>query len=139
MKFQTTHPFVAIALVFCIALIQSLRAENRSINGSGNNLANPELGAAQTPFARIALSAYDDGIATPAVGVRNNARVISNLLCASDSDEPNAYSLSDYVWQWGQFLDHDITLSPTSDESFDIGVGRRPAQFHRRATQDQLR
>ncbi|MFT5411376.1 MAG: peroxidase [Verrucomicrobiales bacterium] len=106
-----------------MALIQSLRAENRSINGSGNNLANPELGAAQTPFARIALSAYDDGIATPAVGVRNNARVISNLLCASDSDEPNAYSLSDYVWQWGQFLDHDITLSPTSDESFDIGVG----------------
>ncbi len=86
-------------------------AENRSYDGLGNNIENPEFGAKGARFGRLAPAAYDDGISTPAVGSRENARVISNAVCAAgDGGGTNAYGLSDFVWQWGQFLDHDITL-----------------------------
>ena len=99
-------------------------AEDRSYDGSGNNLIEPTLGAAGTTFPRVAPAAYDDGASAPAVGQRANARTISNALCDAGptGSEPNAYRLSDYVWQWGQFIDHDITRSDSIDEPFFIEV-----------------
>ena len=100
-------------------------AENRSYDGSGNNLLEPTLGAAGTIFPRVAPATYDDGASAPAVGTRANARTISNALCDSGpaGSKPNSYQLSDYVWQWGQFIDHDITRSDSSGEPFFIEVG----------------
>ncbi|MGI9241032.1 MAG: peroxidase family protein [Verrucomicrobiales bacterium] len=98
-------------------------AEDRSFDGLGNNLTLGTLGAAGTNFSRVAPAAYDDGASAPAVGDRANSRVISNAVCHSGSTEPNPYRLSDYVWQWGQFIDHDITLSDSVDEPFFIEVG----------------
>ncbi len=44
----------------------------RKINGSGNNLDKPRLGATGTPFIRLAKAEYEDGVASPA-GVANDA------------------------------------------------------------------
>lgn len=41
------------------------QAKYRPIDGRGNNLANPEYGASDTPFARFAPKGYSDGIYTP--------------------------------------------------------------------------
>jgi len=99
-------------------------AENRSFDGLGNNLSKPEFGAKGTNFLRVAPAAYDDGISTPGVGARKNAREISNFLCDTNgTNTPNPYALTDYVWQWGQFLDHDVTLSFTANEPFFINIG----------------
>ncbi len=44
----------------------------REIDGSGNNLENPDNGATGTPFIRLAAVEFEDGISSPA-GVANDA------------------------------------------------------------------
>lgn len=120
--------------------------EYRTIDGSNNNLARPDQGRANTPLVRIrdvvanplpgfdydALApAYEDGIDVPRgmvdpntpAGVRTwrlpNPRDLSNMVVAQGSQSLlNPRGASDWLWQWGQFIDHDIALEeprPTSD------------------------
>ena len=121
MIFDNSVRIIGVAALITISAPVGI-AEDRSLDGVGNNLSQADLGAAGTMFPRIADAAYDDGASAPAVGSRENARVISNAVCSTSSTEPNPYSLSDYVWQWGQFIDHDITLAVTVDEPFFINV-----------------
>ncbi len=51
-------------------------------------------------------------MASLAGGLRPSPRAISNAVCDQDGSLPNALGASDYIWQWGQFLDHDIDLTP---------------------------
>lgn len=44
---------------------------------------------------------------------RTNARTISNTIVRQDSDIPSRRGLSNMIWAWGQFLDHDIDLTLT--------------------------
>jgi len=94
----------------------------RTIDGTGNNLANPDWGAAAVPFLRSASQAYGDGVGSPAGADRASARAVSNAVAAVLADKPNEKNATDYLWQWGQFIDHDFTETPVSDESFDIEV-----------------
>jgi hypothetical protein len=103
-----------------------------SIDGTGNNLANPDWGSAGTDLLRIAAAAYADGVSAPAGAGLPSARAISNAL--SDQTDPtnpsqdlntvNQKSLSDFIYVFGQFLDHDLDLTTaTSGQSFDIPAG----------------
>jgi len=96
----------------------------RSIDGFNNNLENPEWGQAGLPLLRLAAPAYADGTSAPSGEGRPNVREISNIVFDQQESVLSADSISDFVWQWGQFLDHDIDLTPTSDptEPFDIEV-----------------
>ncbi|MCB1063840.1 MAG: hypothetical protein KDN20_13070 [Verrucomicrobiae bacterium] len=98
--------------------------EFRTIDGSGNNVENPEWGSVEQPFLRGVPADYADGVSAPSGENRPSARVISNALCAQSESRPNRRGASDFVWQWGQFLDHDIDLTPVADpvEPFDIPV-----------------
>jgi len=100
-----------------------LPTEYRSINGSGNNLANPNWGAAQQPFLRLFANGYADSISLPPDG-RPSARAVSNAIAAQTDSILNNKGASDFLWQWGQFLDHDIVETPTIDpaEPFNIEV-----------------
>ncbi len=97
--------------------------EIRSIDGTGNNILNPIAGVAGTPFIRLAPNNYSDGIATPAAGLPS-ARAVSNAIHAQTGSILNPRNASDYLWQWGQFLDHDIDETPIADpaEAFDVAV-----------------
>ena len=53
----------------------------RSYDGSLNNDANPNWGAAGQPMPRIAPAAYADGLGTPITNGKPNVRNISNILC----------------------------------------------------------
>jgi hypothetical protein len=98
--------------------------EFRSIDGTGNNVANPSWGAAETPVLRLLAPAYGDDEGTPSGAGRPGAREISSVVGAQQGSLPNATGASDYLWQWGQFLDHDIVETPVADpsEPFDIPV-----------------
>ncbi|NJL30062.1 MAG: peroxidase, partial [Thermoanaerobaculia bacterium] len=55
---------------------------------------------------------------------RPNPRDISNIVIAQPGPIPNTVKGSDFIWQWGQFLDHDLDLAPGASphEPFDIEV-----------------
>ncbi|MEP2776589.1 MAG: peroxidase family protein [Luteolibacter sp.] len=98
--------------------------EFRSIDGFGNHKTSPEHGSAGETFARMFECAYEDGVDAPAGPDRPSARFISNAVAAQSEDLPNDRMATDFLWQWGQFLDHDITETPTISpaEAFDISV-----------------
>lgn len=89
--------------------------ENRTIDGSNNNLATPQMGAAGVTLDRISDPAYADGLATPSGASRPNARAISNAVAAQTANLINTFRTTDFLWQWGQFLDHDIDLTDGVD------------------------
>jgi peroxidase len=114
-------------------------ADIRSIDGSGNNLAHPEWGRARTPMLRRTAVAYADGADSPAGEDRESARAISNAVAAADRPRPNARGASDILWQWGQFLDHDLDLTlTTTAEPFAIEVPLGDPQFDPAATGTQV-
>ncbi len=80
-----------------------------SLDGSGNNVANPTWGQANRPYLRVAPAAYADGIGAPLTGP--NARYVSNRIF-NDSNQ-NVFSerrVTQWGWTWGQFLDHTFGL-----------------------------
>jgi hypothetical protein len=96
-----------------------LSADVRTINGIANNLAHDTWGAADTALIRMAPAAYPpDGSGDTMVGEsmdapfwRANPRDISNAIVSQTESIVNDRGLSDWVWQWGQFLDHDLDLT----------------------------
>ena len=119
--------------------------EPRSIDGRGNNTANPTWGMAGTGLLRKGPNSYSDGVSTPPTSAPN-PRAVSNSVFAQSRPVPNSLRLSDMFWQWGQFLDHDISLTPTNvqeplpiavpqwDPAFDAdGTGEGAIGFDRSA------
>lgn len=88
--------------------------EARSIRGLGNNLLRPELGMAGTHLLRKAAVGFDFAMSASTADELPNARTISNLLHGQGEPTPNAAGATDMLWQWGQFLDHDISLTPST-------------------------
>ena len=97
-------------------------AEFASIDGSGNNLGHSLWGSVGQRLARWTTAEYADSLSAPAGADRLGARAISNIVVASPGNIENANGLSDLTWLFGQFIDHDIDLSESSDEVFNIDV-----------------
>lgn len=70
---------------------------------------NPQL-------RRIAPPDYEDGISELATHGRLSAREISNIVLSQSGSVLSEKNASDMVWQWGQFLDHDIDLTEPDEE-----------------------
>ena len=98
--------------------------EFRTIDGWGNNQEHPSWGSAGEQLVRrYTETEYGDGIASPAGSDRPGARFISNAVSSQETPIPNDRNLTDMIWQWGQFITHDIDLTPAGDEeSFPIPV-----------------
>ena len=109
----------AVSAILSAILAVPAAAENRSIDGTLNNLqtGSEDFGVAGTPLSRSGPHGYPDGGATLARATGPNPRVISNTIF----DQPagtnvlDPRGLSSMVWQWGQFLDHDIDLTLTDN------------------------
>jgi hypothetical protein len=126
---------------------RSGRARWRRIDGRENNRRDPAMGAAGTPLHRRAPAAYADGASAMAGPARPSARTVSNTVVAQPHMLPNTLGLSDFLWQWGQFLDHDLDLTetaqpaeaapiavPAGDPMFDpLGSGAAAIGFSRSA------
>jgi len=87
--------------------------EFRTIDGWGNNPASPWFGSVGMSFLRKGPSEYGDGIGImPARADGPSPRLVSNAISAQNTDMPNQAGATDFLWQWGQFVDHDIDETP---------------------------
>ena len=111
---STRPPLLPSAAIFPL--------EFRTIDGTNNNLINPTLGSATTPFLRTTTNAYGDSRDTPAGAGQKGTREISNLVNAQGISVPIATTAM--WWAWGQFMDHDMTLTPIAvpTEAFNVPV-----------------
>ncbi len=112
----------------------------RTIDGSSNNRNDTEMGAAFTELRRVVGPEYSDGVSALAGENRPSARAVSNGVSSQDGSIPNTLGASDFLWQWGQFLDHDIDLTDGTDpaESANIQVPSGDPFFDPDDTGDQV-
>ena len=108
----------------CIALTSSLSPcpeecdgadPYRSTDGCCNNINTKDMGSTNTAFARFLDPAYEDSVEVPRGGLSPsslpNARAVSRAVHRTEQVVGNK-GASLMVMQFGQFLDHDITLTP---------------------------
>ncbi len=120
--------------------------EIRSYDGTGNNTNNVQWGSTFSHLQRLGQANYSDGIASMIFTDRDGPREISNAILTQEAGEQilNPHGTSDFSWQWGQFIDHDIDLTdgsadepqniavPTGDRYFDPnGTGTVVIPFNR--------
>lgn len=98
----------------------------RTIDGTCNNLREPTNGAAETGFTRFLPPLYFDaeGLDEPAGGgldqpdapdLPNPSVVTEDYIVIQAKNQPNRDFINHIFMQWGQFLDHDMTLAPESE------------------------
>ena len=95
----------------------------RSTDGRYNNSGHPHWGNTGAQLLRKATVSYMDRTST-ALTWLPSARGISNTVMVQDRSVTNAAGASSMLWQWGQFLDHDIGQTPLGGhgESLPISV-----------------
>ena len=82
----------------------------RAADGRGNNAHESDWGAVGQELLRLAPAAFADGIGEM-VTDRPDPRTISNALSQQSEDTPSEIGASDFLWAWGQFVDHDLDLT----------------------------
>ena len=115
MNMTPATKFLTVAVLSSCATA-TLPAQVRTIDGTGNNPGQPSWGAANTQLLRVSPAQYVDGIGNVLIEPpqRENPRVISNAIVAQSGILPNSRGLTNFVWQWGQFVDHDVDLTEGS-------------------------
>jgi Ca2+-binding RTX toxin-like protein len=96
-----------------------LNLEIRSLDGSGNNLLNPNLGQAGNIYRRLGAANYGENGSI--VSDLPNARLVSNVIF--NDSFVNLFSENDashLVSIWGQFLDHTFGLAKGGTEKAGI-------------------
>lgn len=116
-----------IACVIALTSTAAVAMPFRSADGTGNNLLDDERGSAGVALLRITPNAYANGTESPrgdGIASLPGARAISNAVAAQSGSVVNGRGASDWLWQWGQFLDHDLGLTEPShnNDPFTIPV-----------------
>jgi peroxidase len=120
--------------------------EMRTFDGTSNNIGHVTWGATFSHLQRLGAATYSDGVWSMIFTNRAGPRAISNTIVSQEDGQsiPNIKGTSDFTWQWGQFIDHDIDLTdgstnesqnipiPTGDAYFDpTGTGTAQMAFNR--------
>jgi peroxidase len=103
---------------------------HRPITEVGNNVANPTQGTAGTDLIRLTPAEYANGFDSPSLPQDASARLISDIVNnqadpanpSQDLQTVNQQSLSDFAYAFGQFMDHDMDLTPDNGVSDPIPV-----------------
>lgn len=93
-----------------------------SFNGEGNNQDDVNIGAAGSELINVAPLDYEDGISAPAGGDRPDPRTISNRVAQQDEIIFAPQGLTNMVWAMGQFLDHDLSLTPAQSQGEAMNI-----------------
>lgn len=89
----------------------------RTLDGSCNNVNNPDWGMSGRPQLRLLPPDYDDGFGKPRRKGHNgttlpNPRFISNVVFKTKGNRRTDVQTTILVMAFGQFLSHDLSLTP---------------------------
>lgn len=117
-----------------------MAGDYRSIDGFGNNRLHPEWGSAGVQLLRTVPAEYADGVSAPSGVDRPSPREISNAVAAEIEETLNNRDLSDFIYVFGQFLDHDLdlTVNASVTESFNVPVPKGDEFFDPNETGAQV-
>lgn len=102
----------------------------RTYDGSRNHLLKPHTNQVGETYERKAPADYGDSYEAPSGSDRPNARSVSNAVAAQDVVSTDERQLSAFSWTWGQFLDHDMVLTPGGDRpDFNVEVPKGDPHF----------
>ena len=100
---------------------ETARSQTTGVGESSSRAATKSVpypvGGTGAPAQLIRLSPvdYGDGISTLAGSTRPSPREISNIVVDQPGPVFSQNNASDMVWQWGQFVDHDVDLTEAHD------------------------
>uniref|UniRef100_UPI00398EAE0A eosinophil peroxidase-like n=1 Tax=Pristiophorus japonicus TaxID=55135 RepID=UPI00398EAE0A len=106
----------------------------RTFTSECNNRRKPRLGASNTPFTRLLPARYEDGISIPLGWTPNKlhfgfrlplVRKVSNIILRTLNENVDLDTETSHLFmQWGQWIDHDMTLTPVSGslQTFNDGI-----------------
>lgn len=121
-----------LAFVSFFSVLQIVSAQTyRTYTGWGNNLANPHWGANGDALVDRTTPSFGNGYSSPAGQNRQNPRRISNFLASQPHSMPSTLGFSDFVWVFGQLIDHEFALvkdDPAQD--FPILINFPDPQFN---------
>ncbi|XP_070516525.1 uncharacterized protein Cysu, partial [Cardiocondyla obscurior] len=87
----------------------------RRFDGLCTNLQNPNWGASLSPFTRLIGPQFADGLTAPRISITGRnlplSRVVSRTMHPDEGYHDHAGTVM--VIAWGQFMDHDYTLTAT--------------------------
>ncbi|XP_075993791.1 eosinophil peroxidase [Genypterus blacodes] len=105
----------------------------RSITGECNNRQNPKWGAANIPYSRWLPPEYEDVWGTPRGWDPQHTyhnvslpavRLVSHEILFTHNDNISLdSSLSHLLVEWGQWIDHDVVLTPQSPSTAAFRTG----------------
>ncbi len=112
--------------ILCVSTSLLFAQENRTYDGTNNNISNPNWGAVNENLLRISGNGYGDQISSIGGADRANPRDLSNQLADQEAPINDQLELSTFVWVFGQFIDHDLGFTnghPTESADIQIPVG----------------
>ena len=101
---------ICFFIIFLLLPILSFTQTVRTIDGTLNNALHPEWGAEGSELFRLTSPSFSDGISAMTGDDRPNPRLISNRLFSQPENIFDDNRLSDFIWVFGQFIDHEIIL-----------------------------
>lgn len=111
----------------------------RTPDGTCNNFKHPSWGSSFMPFLRFLPPDYSDGIEEFRRSISNgplpNPRLISTMIHRDESHDTTQFTMM--VMQWGQFIDHDLTSTPTT-RGFRASIPKCCDEHGRQQTGDLL-
>lgn len=120
-RFFSFYTLICISAIFISDVSVSYSQENRTYDGTRNNLQNIDLGSVGQVYTRFAETNYTDGMGDIFNENLPNPRLVSNNLFAQESQIADSNNLSDFIWAFGQFICHDIE-HVRYDENQKVGI-----------------
>ena len=97
--------------------------QHPTFDGTENNLNNTDWGSAGAELLNQAPLDYSDSISAPSGQDRPAPREISNTMANQEGPVVSEAGLSNMVWAMGQFLDHDLSLTPALSRADALAAG----------------
>ncbi|OXU24635.1 hypothetical protein TSAR_006149 [Trichomalopsis sarcophagae] len=119
-----------------LSTVECRPGKYRRFDGLCTNLEHPTWGASLSPFVRLLSPRFSDGMNAPRIASSGNdlplSRVVSRTMHPDEGFHDHAGTVM--VIAWGQFMDHDYTLTATP---LDAMNRNDPEECCNRAPQDK--